>query len=141
MFDRQNNGMNAFEVGTVRKIEGYPIPVTGLISPHRLGDDSCAVFIDTTTALHVRRTEVAYLHVTFAEWFRANVYTAIGKSVEAVLPADEPVDLYAFLAAVEYCKRAKLVDPDDVRSATRIVAEAHADLRRQVAEHNGRAAH
>lgn len=133
--------MNAWIVGTVRRLDGYPIPVTVLIFPQPEADGLCSVFIDVATALHVRRTEVASRHVSFAEWYRANGYSDLGRMVERVLPSEQPVDMHVFLAAVEYCRQARASCAGEVRSAMRIVAEAHGDLVQQIAGQNARVAY
>lgn len=140
MFPRQSNEMNNRTIGACR-VEGFPVPVVGLISPHSMTDGRYTLYIGRSTLMHVRPAEVASGHVTFTQFHRAHAYSDVGKALEVALPAAEPVGLFLFLAASDDCLRAKLGRRADVAQATGIVVNAYRDLREQVALANAAGAH
>ena len=122
MFSRDKNEMNGWTVGRAG-VGGFPVPAVGLVHPQSLGDKRL-LLIRESTILRLRPSEITSRHYSFADFYRANAYSDLGKTVLAELQ-EGPVDLFLFLAAADYCGGAKLTRQEDIQRETRIVLEGY----------------
>lgn len=135
MFSRDQNNLNNWTIACCH-VPGFPVPVVGLMSPLSISDDQAMLFIGSTTVMHVRRAEITSRHVTFAEFYRRHAYTVLGEAIEAALPSSDPVDLFLFLAAADYCLQKRKVREDEIQQATKLVVSSYRDLRQQIEQRN-----
>lgn len=125
----------------VTRVDGYPIPVVGLIEPCLSNDGLVSLFIADASALHVSETAVRFTHKTAHQFFREHCWSKLYSIIDECLAAIGGTNTFERLAVLYYCLAAKLSLADEVEKAARVVVAAHRDLVSQITRQNHRVAH